>query len=226
MFWVACAIAFFVLQVSALSGIQVKLTAQQEQCFIYEATRASHETAIRVDVGYRITNPNNNPTPQVVAAVRGPAMVKLFDQTLAPLSAPQSADAPLESFAFNAVMSGLHRVCFTLLRGATVALELEMVGQNDLAPRGNAHPLDVSSQDVVASASEYGDLLESIQQRVDVAKAEMEYTTSRHLEFERTVDSAYIRAVAFTLINVVVVVGTCLWQYLALKQFFSEKKIV
>lgn len=222
----AAVFSLFLLSCSAsMSGLKTRLTSQHETCFGYEASRSSHETAIRVFVHYRMTSLDGRPNgAMVTAAVRGPAMVKMSDAAL-------HITGKEDQFTFNAVMSGLHRVCFMLQSsgGGDVELELDIVGQNDPMSRTTMfggsevfHHVRLEK----GSSSNYVDMVESLQTHVEVAASEFNYLHGARDDFEHTVQSTYVRVITFTLINVVVAIAVCAWQVLTLKQFFVAKKIV
>lgn len=201
-----------------LSILSSRIGSDTETCFAYEASRQSHEQAIRVDVHYRIGNPNHISDPKVTVAVRGPAMVKTLDEALVP-------SGHTESFHFQAMMSGMHRICFLLQRGTYVSLELEIQGSNDQKVR-EKNTIDADVQFASGTIEEYSNLLADIQDRVTMVTDDLAVLDGHREEFERTVMSTYIRLVTFTIINLVVVVASIGWQVLSLKSFFKAKKIV
>lgn len=208
------------------SGITARLSPNTEACFGYEASRKSSEAAIRVFVHYRLTplrKEDVNNGGVAVAAVRGPAMVKMIDASL-------RVDGKEDQFTFNAVMSGLHRVCFTVLTGnGDVNLAMDISGQNDVSSKTtmfSGHEVFHHARLEKKGAEDFSAMLDSLQTHVEVCASEFTYLNSKREDFEGTVQSAYTRVIAFTVINFVVVLGVCAWQVLTLKKFFVAKKIV
>lgn len=199
-------------------GLRAKLPYAVEQCFAYDATRASRDASVRVDAYYRITSASAPDSPHVTVSVRGPGMIKIFDQAL------KSSDDE-STFAFHAMMSGTHRVCFVNLKQDFVWLELEMIGQNEK----KRNPLTTSFaevHDIPEPKSNYNSLVERIQNGVALVMAEADLLKERNHAFDRTVASTYGRVVAFSVLSCVVVCFSIAWQVVAFRRLFHAKKLV
>jgi hypothetical protein len=207
------------------SGITARLSPKQEACFGYEASRKSSEAAIRVFVHYRLTPLRKEEVHNgavAVAGVRGPAMVKMTDASI-------RVDGKEDQFTFNAVMSGLHRICFTVLTGGDAELSLDIAGQNDVSSKTtmfSGHEVFHHARLEKKGAEDFSTMLESLQTYVEVCASEFSYLNSKREDFDGTVQSAYTRVVVFTVINFAAVLAVCAWQVLTLKKFFVAKKIV
>ena len=150
------------------------------------------------------------------------------------------------AFSFETEVPGLHRVCFFFSGGlpharATLSVRLDRdVSFEDRQPsRENAptamaarilqHEEAANKDSVLISAATseaYTARLESVTAALKLCEKEMDALVERQLQFERTVNSTHFRVVAFTLLNLVVMLGVGFWQTTHFKKFFREKKVV
>ena len=217
LFGPAVFIVVIALNIVETDAFYFYLARAQEQCFAYEASRQSHESAISVDVFY---SASKCPSCRIQALVQGPSMIKIVTE-------PLKATGQYDSFTFNANIGGLHRICLTLFDspGDRIEMEMEIVGANDkrehqrLADGTIARPAVVSKDGYVEQHSKISAL-------VTKCAEESSHLSQRQIEFETTVHSTHWRVVVFTLLNATVVIGVGAWQVLHLRSFFKEKKLV
>jgi hypothetical protein len=195
----------------------VKLIPEKEHCYAYEASRQSHERAVRVDVMYHIHSPSQG---DLSCVVRSPTGQQVGSFTLNTLS------SETEHHSFEAMMSGMYKVCFLLRsRADTLAMDLDFLGENDTPKVRRTHD-GAAIKDTTQDYEEYEDQIERLKIRVEQTKAEMEYFTTRQTEFDKTVSSTYLRTVLFTLVNFAAMIVGGGYQVVYLRNFFRQKKLV
>ncbi|RKP26921.1 emp24/gp25L/p24 family/GOLD-domain-containing protein [Syncephalis pseudoplumigaleata] len=126
-------------------------------------------------------------------------------------------------FAFTSAESGDHTIC--LQTNATdgwfstshVRLTLDMlVGQNGVDPTERK---DAKLSDLYWKVRELNNRIQDI-------KREQEYQREREVAFRNQSELTNSRVVWWTIMQMLVLGGTCVWQMRHLKQFFVAKKLV
>ena len=80
--------------------------------------------------------------------------------------------------------------------------------------------------DVPASLDDLGPKFSAVHWQIKGMRGESVTLRKRQEQFEETVDSTHFYVVVFTVLNVVILLGTTLWQTTHLQKFFKEKKVV
>ncbi|KAK5073940.1 emp24p/erv25p-related protein [Lithohypha guttulata] len=141
-----------------------------------------------------------------------------------------SSDVP-SKFTFSAADSGLHRLCFTPSGPAAVSLQGWFSGQ-DAAKGGVKIWLDMAIGESSKIESDDKNKIDSIvgkvrelNSRLADIRREQVFQREREAEFRDQSESVNSRIVKWTLIQLVVLGGTCAWQLSHLRSFFIKQKL-
>ena len=216
---------FLLLSVCSVNAQYAKLVAGRPACFA-EWTMFSGEPLV---VSYENlalgessswwmagTSTISITVDEMVSAIR------IHDEVAHGLNHTTLLDAPI---------AGLYKICLTLEHfgggsDSTLSLEVDILRGFDPS-RGGKKESMLKVVESTAALEAYIDHLDAIHESVALVQSNVASLVSWHEgQLDSTAKSAFLRVVAFTLINCILVFVVGAWQILHLKRYFREKKLV
>jgi len=199
------------LAATRAAGFHFYLFDGKQECFQHFAKGVVHASYLADFVGVKEERPPNAAVTLVVTDPHGktlPAQTKMLEFAGEPMSMDLEVPDAMEFI----------KVCV----GAKGVKEYKVRFEIDVDPE----PADIYHRPAGEEGLAYAHGIRAMRFTMDNFATEMDYQMTRLGEFSDTTDSTHTRVLFWTVVNFVIGVGSCVWQVLALKKMFKDKKVV
>lgn len=129
--------------------------------------------------------------------------------------------SPTGEFTFTAIDSGEHRICFQpQSQGWLAKIKTKVTVDFEI---GDAETLDSKKTDQVQSLT---GKVKALNKKILDIRREQELTREREAKFRDQSELTNTKVVNWSIIQLVVLGATCVWQIKHLRSFFVKQKIV
>ncbi|KYR03165.1 emp24/gp25L/p24 family protein [Tieghemostelium lacteum] len=194
-------------------GIYFELNGGQTKCFLEENPK---DTLLLGKYQLEDLNPPTGQPNQLALSVRvtDPEKKELLSKTMGTIG----------RFSFTTQIGGEHKICFSTNTsrwfGPSVKTRLHL----DLETGAGANDYEDIAKVEQLNSMEIS--IRRLNDRVNQIRKEQSYQRGREQTFRNTSESTNSRVMWWSLLQVVVLVATGVWQMRHLKSFFKAKKLV